>query len=61
MFLLLSSCASPVAFGTETQAEWCRLLLDSAPTASLNDTAETIADVAEIGVVIDTLCQREGG
>lgn len=59
--MLLSGCASPVAFGTETQSEWCRALLDAAPTASSSDTEQTIEEVADIGDVIDTLCEEYKG
>ena len=57
MVILLSGCVHPVAFGTETQAAWCEALLRDAPTASRQDTPETIEQVADIGDTIDTLCR----
>lgn len=55
---LLSACGTKGGFGTETRAEWCRALLDKAPTASLQDTPQTLEEVADIGDVIDTLCKE---
>lgn len=57
MATLLSGCASQIDFGTETQAVWCDALLGAAPTASTRDTPQTLEEVADIGDVIDTLCE----
>jgi len=54
--MLLTACAQREDFGIETQGAWCRALLDAAPTASSQDTAQTLEEVADIGDVIDTLC-----
>lgn len=58
MAMLLSGCGGKVAFGTNTQREWCEGLLANAPTASSRDTPETQEEVADIGDTIDTLCER---
>jgi len=55
---LLSACLGRDAFGTETQAVWCRALLEDAPTASTQDTPQTQEEVADIGGTIDTLCEE---
>jgi len=55
--LPLSVCAPPGDFGIATKAEWCRGLLEDAPTASLDDTEQTIEEVANIGDTIDLLCE----
>ena len=57
MATLLSGCVNPVAFGTDTRGVWCDALTEAAPTASVNDTALTQEEVADIGDVIDTLCE----
>lgn len=56
--LLLSGCAVSGNFGTETQAEWCRALLENQPSASVDDDPQTQEDVADIGEVIWILCRR---
>lgn len=53
---LLSGCVQEESFGTATKAEWCRALLDAAPSASTQDTPQTLEEVADIGDVIATLC-----
>ena len=57
-FLLLTACESRGVFGTETRRAWCDALLTSAPTASRRDTVQTQTEVADIGEVIDTLCEE---
>lgn len=75
--LLLSGCAALESggdslpgflrerpqFGEETRREWCRAMLENAPSAGPGDTAQTIEDVADIAEVIDVLCEdyAEGG
>lgn len=58
MFLLLTACGNQADFGTETERAWCEALLRNAPTASVNDTPQTQTEVADIGDVIDTLCEE---
>jgi hypothetical protein len=53
----LSACVGSVSFGTETQREWCRALIENAPSASTSDTAQTQEEVADIGEVVWLLCQ----
>ena len=55
--MLLSGCVMPVAFGNETQDAWCKALMENAPTASIEDTPQTIEEVADIGEVIYLLCE----
>lgn len=56
--LLLSGCVGSASFGTETRAAWCQALIDNAPSASVDDTAKTQEDVADIGEVIWLLCRE---
>lgn len=58
MVTLLSACASAENFGTETQAAWCESLIAAAPSASIADTPQTLEEVADIGDVIDALCEE---
>ena len=54
----LSACVQKAAFGTETRAVWCAALYDAVPTASVRDTPQTQEEVADVGDVIDTLCEE---
>jgi hypothetical protein len=64
--LLLSGCAvlangadslRPQSFGEETRRQWCEALLENAPSASSEDSAQTQEEVANIGEVIFLLCE----
>jgi ABC-type Fe3+ transport system substrate-binding protein len=65
--LLLSGCAvlangadslRPQSFGEETRRQWCEALLENAPSASSEDSAQTQEEVADIGEVIWILCRE---
>ena len=64
--LLLSGCAALgggadslrlQSFGEETRRAWCEALLENAPSASSEDSAQTQEEVADIGEVIFLLCE----
>lgn len=45
------------SFGEETRRAWCQALLENAPSASSEDSAQTQEEVADIGEVIFLLCE----
>jgi ABC-type Fe3+ transport system substrate-binding protein len=47
----------PQSFGEETRRAWCQALLENAPSASSEDSAQTQEEVADIGEVIFILCE----
>ena len=54
----LIGCETKVAFGEKTKAAMCADLLENAPTGSVNDTDQTLTEIADNGDVIDTWCKE---